>query len=275
MKNKAKDQSIYWVDTTIIPFLNQDGKPYQYVAIRTDITGRKKAENELQELNEELEQKVIERTAQFETVNKELEGFSYSVSHDLRAPLRGIVGFTAMLEENYTSQLDDEAKRIMAIIRRNTLKMGRLIDDLLAFSRMGKQELVKTKIDTGVLVREIVDDLLQQHKDPERITWEIHPLPPVKADLNTIRQVWINFISNAIKYSRNNQAPRIEIGSYLNEGQIVFYIKDNGAGFNNVVKSSGGNGLANMKKRAKEIGGKLTINSGLDGTEVLLNLKLS
>ena len=125
-------------------------------------------------MNSTLEQKVAERTEELHIINKELESFTYSVSHDLRAPLRGIVGFTAMLEENYTSQLDEEAKRIMAIIRRNTLKMGRLIDDLLAFSRMGKQELVKTKIDTDVLVHEIVEDLLQQQKDPDRIQWEIH-----------------------------------------------------------------------------------------------------
>jgi PAS domain S-box-containing protein len=236
LKNKAKDGSIYWVDTTIIPFLNEEEKPYQYVAIRADITEKKKAESEIQKLNEELEQKVIARTAELNTVNSEMEAFTYSVSHDLRAPLRGIIGFTAILEEDYVSQLDDEAKRITGVIRRNTMKMGHLIDDLLAFSRTGKQELMKTQIHTQSMVKEIIDDLMYQNKEHTPINWNVHSLPSVRADMNTIRQVWINLISNAIKYSGTKEQAVIEIGSGEENGQTFFYIKDNGVGFDEKYK---------------------------------------
>jgi len=165
--------------------------------------------------------------------NAELEAFTYSVSHDLRAPLRGIIGFTAILEEEYASKLDDEARRITSVIKNNTLKMGHLVDDLLAFSRMGKQELMKTDIDTKEMVNEIVNELTQEGN---KIGWNILTLPFVQADANTIRQVWINLISNAIKYSSTKEESRIEIGSYPQDGHIVFYVKDNGVGFDEEYK---------------------------------------
>jgi len=163
--------------------------------------------------------------------NAELEAFTYSVSHDLRAPLRGIIGFTAILEEDYSNKLDDEARRITSVIKNNTLKMGHLIDALLSFSRMGKQEIMKTQINTPKIVHEIVDELVQQNNRHATIGWNIHALPPVNADTNTIRQVWINLISNAIKYSGNKKHPYIEIDSESRDGQIVFSVKDNGVGF--------------------------------------------
>lgn len=163
--------------------------------------------------------------------NAELEAFTYSVSHDLRAPLRGIIGFTAILEEDYSSKLDDEAMRITSVIKNNTLKMGHLIDALLAFSRMGKQEIMKIQINTQKMVHEIVDELVQQNNRHAAIGWNIHALLPVNADINTIRQVWINLISNAIKYSGNKKHPYIEIDSESRDGQIVFSVKDNGVGF--------------------------------------------
>ena len=175
-----------------------------------------------------LESKVIERTDQLESVNRELEAFSYSVSHDLRAPLRGISGFTAMLENKYGNQLDNEAKRIIAVITDSTLKMGNLIDDLLAFSRLGRQDITKTNIPTTNLVKEVVAEL---DTNDHTITWHIQPLPDTHGDTNTIRQVWINLISNAIKYSRNTKMPVIEIGFVDNEDQLTFFVKDNGVGF--------------------------------------------
>jgi signal transduction histidine kinase len=175
----------------------------------------------------ELEKKVRERTIQLETANSEMESFSYSVSHDLRAPLRGIIGFTSILEEKYTNQLDDEAKRLCFRIKKNTMKMGDLIDDLLAFSKLNRSDLVKTRIDTNTLVREVIDSL----DTGNGIEWAIQPLPDIKGDINAIRQVWINLISNAIKYSRNNEHPRIEIGKMPNGRKIIFFIRDNGVGF--------------------------------------------
>lgn len=189
----------------------------------------------LNEFNQNLEQKVKERTIQLESVNKELEAFSYSISHDLRAPLRGIIGFTAILEEDYSSKLDDEAKRITSVIKNNTLKMGHLIDDLLTFSRMGRQDIVKTKIHMGPLLEEVIRELVPENK-MGRISWVIQQVPDVKGDMNALRQVWINLISNAVKYSGNREQPRIQIGSYREKGQTVFFTRDNGVGFDEKYK---------------------------------------
>ena len=179
-----------------------------------------------------LEQKVVERTVQLESVNKELEAFSYSISHDLRAPLRAIIGFSAILEEDYSSKLDKEARRITSVIKKNAGTMGQLIDDLLAFSRIARQDMIKASVDNDEMVKEIIDNLeIAAQYDHAKINWVIVPLPPVYADMNTIRQVWVNLISNAVKYSSKKETPHIEIGSFMKEGQIVFFIKDNGVGF--------------------------------------------
>lgn len=167
---------------------------------------------------------------ELEKSNAELQAFSYSVSHDLRAPLRGIIGFTTILEEDYVSKLDDEAKRITSIIKSNTLKMARLIDDLLAFSKLEKQDIVKTSVDTNTLVKNVKQDLMNSYKG-FTIDWVIKEMPSINADINAITQVWINLISNAIKYSRNSRQPRIEIGHKIQQGESVFYVKDNGVGF--------------------------------------------
>ena len=189
----------------------------------------KNAQNEIAGLNQDLEKKVAERTAQLETVNKELESFTYSVSHDLRAPLRSIIGFASIFEEDYSSKLDDEAKRIISIIRTNTQKMGQLVDGLLTFSRMERQNIAKTDIDTQLMVKEVINEFASNEE--HSIEWLIQPLPHINADTQTLRQVWVNLISNAIKYSRNKESPHIEIGSFSRNGQIVFFVKDNGVGF--------------------------------------------
>ncbi|MEO8404875.1 MAG: ATP-binding protein [Chitinophagaceae bacterium] len=187
-------------------------------------------DDSLKEFTQNLEQKVMVRTDQLESVNKELEGFSYSVSHDLRAPLRAIIGFTAILEEDYTSKLDNEARRITSVIKSNTEKMGRLIDDLLSFSRLGRQEMAKTKTDMAMLVNE-VKDFFAIEDEFAKIKWVIRPLPQIDANANMVRQVWMNLISNAVKYSAKCESPSIEIGSYVKGDQTVFFVKDNGVGF--------------------------------------------
>jgi len=184
----------------------------------------------LKEFTQTLEQKVSERTRQLESVNKELEGFSYSVSHDLRAPLRAIIGFTAILEEDYTSKLDEEAMRITTVIKNNSAKMGQLIDDLLAFSRISRQDIAKTQINMTSIVNEVKDDLATQY-DISKIQWAIQPLPTITANTNLIRQVWVNLISNAVKYSSKKDDPYIEIGSFLKDKQTAFFVRDNGVGF--------------------------------------------
>lgn len=200
-----------------------------------EINDRKKAQEEVLKLNEQLEQKVITRTEQLRKTNEELEAFSYSVSHDLRAPLRGIIGFTNILEEDYSSKLDDEARRITAVIKNNTIKMGNLIDDLLRFSQLGRQQVIKTTVDSSEMVEEVITE--SGFKNMDNITWVIAPLPDVNADPNTIKQVWINLISNAVKYSHKQQQPVIEIGTLPAENETIFFVRDNGVGFDEKYKN--------------------------------------
>jgi signal transduction histidine kinase len=236
-------------------------------------------DNQLREFNQHLEQKVKERTMQLESVNKELEGFSYSVSHDLRAPLRAIIGFATVLEEDYTSKLDAEARRIMTVIKDNTMKMGKLIDDLLAFSRLGRQDISKTCVDMAALVNEVKAGMAFQ-TDISNIHWTIDPLPEVNANANMIKQVWVNLISNAIKYSGKRTQPHIKIGSFLKDKQTVFFVKDNGVGFdpqyaNKLFKvfhrlhraeefEGTGIGLALVEKIVVRQGGHVWAESALD-----------
>jgi len=230
LKNRAKDGTIYWVDTTIIPFLNEEGKPYQYVAIRSDITGRKKIEDELQQLNEALEEKVNTRTEQLLLANKELETFSYSVSHDLRAPLRIINGFGQILLEDYAEKLDEQGERIIQRIMNSTRKMGLLIDNLLDFSRLGRSEMRLSDVDMNELVKEVLDELKNGDTPvPSKLT--VSHLKTAKGDGHLLKQVWINLISNAVKYSGKKEDPVIEIGTIKKESKDVYYIKDNGVGF--------------------------------------------
>ena len=184
----------------------------------------------LTEFNQTLEQKVSERTVQLELVNKELEGFSYSVSHDLRAPLRAIIGFTEILEEDYSGNMDAEARRITSVIKNNTRKMGQLIDDLLAFSRITRQDIPNISIDMTSMVNEVKENLATQY-DTSKIQWDLQPLPIHSANTNMIRQVWVNLLSNAIKYSSKTEQPYIEIGSFTKGKQIAFFVRDNGVGF--------------------------------------------
>ncbi|MES1226381.1 MAG: ATP-binding protein, partial [Bacteroidota bacterium] len=225
------DKSVAWFELSFQPV------PEGIFILSVDITERKHAEAKIIKLNTELEERVIKRTEELRKTNEELEAFSYSVSHDLRAPLRAIIGFTAILEEDYSSKLDNEAQRITGIIKSNTTKMGNLIDDLLTFSRMGRQDIVKAAVNTNELVQEVIEGQYRKEQD-KPIKWIIHNMPVVKADINTIRQVWINLISNAIKYSEKSAEPVIEIGSFKNDdGQVTFFVKDNGVGFDNKYKN--------------------------------------
>jgi signal transduction histidine kinase len=177
-----------------------------------------------------LENKVKERTIQLELVNKELEAFSYSVSHDLRTPLRAISGYSIMLKEDYEEKLDAEGKRIIGNVIANARMMGQLIDDLLAFSRLGKKELVSTQIDMQSLATNVVNELLQ-HDLEKDYQISIGLLPSIEADQGMIKQVLINLLSNAIKYSSKETRPEIEIGSKDEETRTIYYVKDNGVGF--------------------------------------------
>lgn len=230
LKNKAKDGTFYWVDTTIVPFLNEENKPRQYVAIRADITERKQIEEQFRQLNADLEQRVVGRTAELEAANKELEAFSYSVSHDLRAPLRAINGFASFVLEDFSSQLPEEGRRYLERVREGGKRMGELIDDLLAFSRLNRQPVNRQTINTVAVVRDILEELKPQQIGRE-IELCIGNLPPCEGDPTLIKQLWVNLLSNAIKYTRGRKPAILEIGCAREDGENVYFIRDNGAGF--------------------------------------------
>ncbi len=361
IKNRAKDGSFYWVDTTIVPFLNDDGKPRQYVAIRADITGRKRAqeeaareqarfrlifestpvgiayaivqpdgqyqriindahlricgltreqdkspgiyqrlvhpedalrqqkladellgpdrtgkislekrfvkldgevvwvaftfqrrkcadgnyeelttvvdindlknaEAEIRQLNAELEQRVARRTVELEAANKELEAFSYSVSHDLRAPLRAVNGFAGIVLDDFGPLLPDAGRNYLERIRNGGQRMGELIDDLLAFSRLSRLAMNRQPVNSMRIVQESLDELKPLLED-RQIELRIGELPTCQGDPLLLKQVWINLLSNAIKYSRDRAPAIVEVGCTRDDGENVYFVRDNGVGF--------------------------------------------
>jgi light-regulated signal transduction histidine kinase (bacteriophytochrome) len=195
-----------------------------------DVTELKKAQHDIAELNRSLEEKVAERTVQLEAVNKELEAFSYSVSHDLRAPLRAINGYAKIMQEDYgTTLLDAESNRLLAVIQQNAKQMGVLIDDLLAFSRLGRKEIQKVLINMNDLVNAVIPEINKTIANTATI--KIGELHPVKGDYTLIYQVIVNLLSNAVKYSSKKADPVIQLSSKQENGKVVYAIEDNGVGF--------------------------------------------
>lgn len=227
---QAKDKTgkLFWVNvTTRIVQLNGETR---LLATVRDISEQKQARDEINQLNAELEQRVIERTSQLETANKELEAFSYSVSHDLRAPLRALNGYSSMLEENYASQLPEEGRYFVTTIQKNAQQMGRLIDDLLSFSRLGRQPLNKQMVDPLPIIREVLETL-QSEFIGRKVELTIGELGSCYGDPGLLKQVWINLLSNALKFTRKRELACIEIGHIRQNKEDVYFIRDNGVGF--------------------------------------------
>ena len=220
---------VKWVHARSCPRRLDDGS-ILWDGVVADITERKRAEEAIRELNQSLEQRVRERTTQFEIANQELEAFSYSVSHDLRSPLRAIDGFARILAEDNLARLDEEGRRVLGIICAEAKRMGQLIDDLLAFSRMNRRPMQPREIDMTALAKAAFEECAAQAPG-RHLRFNPQPLPPAQGDPSLLRQVWVNLLSNAIKYTRSKEPAEIEVGGRVEEEANHYYVKDNGVGF--------------------------------------------
>jgi PAS domain S-box-containing protein len=259
---------------------DEHGAPAAILEINRDVTDRKHAEEQIRKLNEELEQKVIERTKQLEGVNKELEAFAYSVSHDLRAPVRHIAGFTELLQKHSRPVLDDKSRHHISMILDSAKRMGTLVDDLLAFSRIGREETQKTSINLEQLMKSVVGEIAPDAAS-RKINWRIGHLPNCYGDSSMLRLVFTNLVSNAVKFTRTREHAAIEIDS-LNHtpDEAVVFVKDNGVGFDMKYKDKlfgvfqrlhsqeafegTGIGLATVERIVHRHGGRVWAESALD-----------
>ncbi|HEX4350814.1 MAG TPA: PAS domain S-box protein [Verrucomicrobiae bacterium] len=216
--------------TLASPLRNAEGNVEQWFGTNTDVDELKRAEDEIKVLNTELEARVVKRTAELEAANKELEAFSYSVSHDLRAPLRAINGFAAIVLEEFGPQLPPEARRYLDRVCSGGKRMGELIDDLLSFSRLSRQPLNRQRVDTARVVQEALAEAKSIGTN-RPVETHIGDLPPCMGDPALVKQVWVNLLSNALKYSRDRAPAIVEAGCEQIDGKTVYFVRDNGVGF--------------------------------------------
>jgi PAS domain S-box-containing protein len=268
-----------WIEVSSGPRRNKDGTLCGGVAAFRDITKRKTDEREIQKLNDELELRVAQRTAQLAAANKELEAFSYSVSHDLRAPLRHIGGFSKMLVEEFGSILDPTAQHYLDRIQSGTQKMGQLVDELLGLARVGRHAINRQPTHLNAMVEEVIA-MLQPEIEGRPVEWVFADLPVVECDPVLVKQVFQNLLTNALKFTRSRTPAVIEISHLDSDGQSVFTVRDNGIGFNMkyVDKLFGvfqrlhraeefegtGIGLATVQRIVQKHGGRVWVEAEVD-----------
>jgi PAS domain S-box-containing protein len=278
---RHNDGAERWIECRGKPSIGKDGLCDKLVGFIQDITERKRTEEEICKLNQELEQRVAQRTLQLEAANKELEAFAYSVSHDLRAPLRHVVGFVDLLMKRSARTLDEQSLHYMDTISDAAQRMGTLIDDLLSFSRMGRHEMTRTQVDLGAEVQEAIREFELETKG-RAIEWRIGELPLVTGDCAMLRVVLVNLISNALKFTQPRAQAKIEIGCLRDQrAETVVFVRDNGAGFDmqyadklfgvfqrlhGVDQFEGtGIGLANVRRVISRHGGRTWAEGTVDG----------
>lgn len=229
---RHSDGSWKWLQARDTVFTGgEQGTAWQLLGAAIDVTERIEAEEQIRKLNEELEQRVEDRTHELQAANEELEAFSYSVSHDLRQPLRAIDGFSAILSREYQSILPEDGLRLLKVVRQNTQQMGMLVDDLLSFSKLGRQPVQKSRVDLSSIVRDVLELLQPEHENRD-VQFQLDELGVAEADPNLLKQVFLNLLGNSIKYTREKSPAIIEVRSLISEtGQKVYFVKDNGVGF--------------------------------------------
>jgi PAS domain S-box-containing protein len=288
----TKDGRVLDIWMTVTKLMDGAGKPIGVASTERDITERKREEEEIRKLNAELEQRVHERTRRLEEANKELESFSYSVSHDLRAPLRHVQGYVDMLAREAEGQLSDEGRRYLKTITDASREMGELIDNLLAFSRMGRAEMIETTVNLDSLVRDTLRDLEPATRQ-RNLVWKIPPLPAVQGDAAMLKLALANLLGNAVKFTRPRDPAQIEIGRDGMEGErVILFIRDNGVGFDPQYAhklfgvfqrlhradefEGTGIGLANVRRIISRHGGRTWAEGALDrGATCYFTLKPS
>jgi PAS domain S-box-containing protein len=228
-ENTRKDGSLAWISWTNQPLYDEKGNIVEILSIGNDITRLIQVEKEIQNLNNELEKRVADRTRQLTEVNKSLESFTYTVSHDLRAPLRAMSGYSSILLQDL-KDLPEKDRKYLEMLRNNAHDMGRLIDDLLNFSKLSMHPLEKQMVQPALIVKEILREI-RMDPSTKSVEFKVGELPPCQADPTLLRQVYANLISNALKFSRNREHPLVEVGSLTKDGHLIFFVRDNGIGF--------------------------------------------
>jgi PAS domain S-box-containing protein len=273
------DGSIVPTEVTTTCLTDEHGEVTEIIGVSRDITERRLAEAEIKALNSSLEARVAERTAQLEQAMAELEAFSYSVSHDLRSPLRAINGYATILGDEFGTALGADGETLCANIVRNTRRMGQLIDDLLGFARLGRTQLAKQPVDMQELALGVLDEA-RADGSPRHVSVDVGRLAPALGDPALLRQVWVNLVDNAFKFSTRRDTPRVEVGCLPDGGDNVYFVRDNGEGFDmryvtklfqvferlqNDARSGSGIGLAIVRRIVEAHGGRVWAEGEPDG----------